>query len=98
MTDHKDDPPCSECTGACCISYDVIVLEPDEVKHFGVPHILIGSDGCQYLEKGRCSIHNERPQVCRNFDCRDVTSNREIRALTGNGFPVNFLNSNNSLQ
>jgi len=52
MTDHKDDPPCSKCIDGCCISYDVILLEPEEVKHFGVPHILIGSDGCQYLEKG----------------------------------------------
>ena len=98
MTDHKDQPPCSECTGGCCISYDVIALEPDEVEHFGVPRILIGSDGCQYLEKGRCSIHNERPQVCRNFDCRDVTSNREIRALIGNGVPANFFNLNKSLK
>lgn len=92
------DPPCGECTGSCCISYDVIALEPNEVEHFGVPHILIGNDGCQYLEKGRCSIHNERPQVCRNFDCRDVTSGREIHALTINGAPVNFLNSNKNLQ
>ena len=92
------DPPCGECTGSCCISYDVIALEPNEVEQFGVPHILIGYDGCQYLEKGRCSIHNKRPQVCRNFDCRDVTSKREIRVLTINGAPVNFLNSNKSLQ
>lgn len=92
------DPPCGECTGSCCISYDIIALEPKEVEHFNVPRILIGIDGCQYLEKSRCSIHNERPQVCRNFDCRDVTSAREIRALTINGAPVNCLNSNKSLQ
>ncbi len=98
MSDHKDHPPCSECTGGCCISYDVIALEPDEVEHVGVPRFLTGSDGCQYLEKGRCSIHNKRTRVCRDFDCRDVTSARVIRALTGNGVPVNFLNSNKSLQ
>jgi Fe-S-cluster containining protein len=87
-----DEPPCDECTGSCCISYDILALESREVEHFGVPHILIGSDGCQYLEKGRCSIHSERPQVCRDFDCRHVTSTREIRALTINGAPVHCLN------
>ena len=93
MTVYKDEPPCTECGGGCCISYDVIPLTPDEVKYFGVPHILIGSDGCQYLEKGRCSIHNERPKGCRSWDCRNVTSPREMRALTGNGVPINFLTS-----
>ncbi len=88
----SDEPPCGECTGSCCISYDIIALEPNEVEHFGVAHILIGSDGCQYLEKGRCSIHSERPQVCRDFDCRNVTSSREIRVLTINGAPVHCLN------
>ena len=97
MTDYKEHPPCSDCNGGCCISYDVIALEPDEVEYFGVPHILIGVDGCQYLEKGRCSIHNERPQVCRDFDCRNVTSEREIRALTGNGVPISFFSSNKTL-
>ena len=97
MTDHKELPPCSECNGGCCMSYDVIALEPDEAEHFSVPRILIGVDGCQYLEKGRCSIHNERPQVCRDFDCRDVTSEREIRALIGSGVPISFLSSNKSL-
>ena len=92
------DPPCGECTGSCCISYDVIALETKEVEYFGVPHFQIGNDGCQYLEKGRCSIHNERPQVCRDFDCRDISSAREIRALTINGALVQFLNSNKSMQ
>ena len=93
MTVYRDDPPCTECSGGCCISYDVIALTPEEVKYFGVPYILIGSDGCQYLEKGRCSIHNERPQRCRDWDCRNVTSSREMRVLTGNGVPINFLTS-----
>ena len=92
------EPPCGECTGSCCISYDIIALDSNEVEHFGVPRILIGSDGCQYLEKGRCSIHSERPQVCRDFDCRDVTSTREIRALTINGASLHFFNMKNSMQ
>ncbi len=85
------EPPCDQCTGSCCISYDVIALEPDEVKRFGVVQILIGMDGCQYLHQGRCTIHTQRPNVCRAFDCRKVTSSREIRALTANGAPVEFL-------
>lgn len=93
MPVYKDEPPCTECNGGCCVSYDIIELTPDEVKHFGVPRILIGMDGCQYLEKGRCSIHNERPQRCRAWDCRNVTSSREMRALTGNGVPLKFLTS-----
>ena len=26
-------------------------------------------DSCIYLEKGKCSIHTERPQACRKFFC-----------------------------
>ena len=49
MTVYKDESPCTESNGGCCVSYDVIELIPDEVKHFGVAKILIGIDGCQFL-------------------------------------------------
>lgn len=26
-------------------------------------------DSCIYLERGKCSIHKKRPEVCRNFFC-----------------------------
>ena len=32
-------------------------------------------DSCIYLKDGKCSIHNERPQVCRKFFC-DSTDER----------------------
>jgi len=27
-------------------------------------------DGCIYLRDGKCSIYNDRPKACRQFDCR----------------------------
>lgn len=73
--------PCGECT-ACCRSNEYIVLQADEVERFdgvvinpdGEPSIQTLPDGrCPYLdeEKG-CTIYDERPQNCRNFDCRTM--------------------------
>lgn len=54
------------------------VLLPHEVAHYqselvhGLPRLAAGAviRECVYLDWDGCKIHDTRPQVCRDFDCR----------------------------
>ncbi len=77
------DVPCAGCVG-CCVSGYVIPLRPrDQVALEKVPdrnlqlrpgigaRILPREDGtCPMQQCGRCSIYADRPQTCRDYDCR----------------------------
>jgi hypothetical protein len=77
------DVPCAGCVG-CCVSGYVIPLRPwDRVALERVPdrhlqlrpgisaRILPRPDGtCPMQECGRCTIYADRPQTCRDYDCR----------------------------
>lgn len=43
-----------------------IVVNYDETK-LKAPYSMSIKGGCQFLKDGACSIHEERPQACRNF-------------------------------
>lgn len=81
----RDDPSCDSCGGKCCAgwSIDVEVGFDD-----GVPGYMVKEDrllgtvmrerngACIALKSGRCSIYENRPDVCRGFkrggkDCLD---------------------------
>lgn len=69
--------PCGGCR-ICCVN-EVVILEPEEEgqyimaphpklpKRFMVAHA--GKD-CIYLGEEGCTIHDRRPKLCRDFDCR----------------------------
>ena len=64
-------PPCDSCSAACCRGLD-IPLEPNEL-HLNHNNGILqqGADGaCSYLVNNKCSIYNDRPKVCKSFDCR----------------------------
>lgn len=77
------DVPCAGCVG-CCVSGYVIPLRPwDRVALETVPdsnlqlrpgisaRILPREDGtCPMQQCGRCTIYADRPQTCRDYDCR----------------------------
>lgn len=77
------DVPCAGCVG-CCVSAYAIPLRPgDRVALEKVPdqylqlrpgsavRMLHRADGtCPMLESGRCTIYADRPQTCRDYDCR----------------------------
>ncbi len=45
--------------------------EFSEIEEYGLNILKKKPDGtCVYLKKGRCSIYENRPQVCRGFFCR----------------------------
>ena len=76
------DVPCGECN-QCCIHLSPL-LTPEEFEsgkyiytltttpNTSLPAFAIPRDknGCYYLKDGKCSIYNDRPKACRQFDCR----------------------------
>lgn len=79
------DPPCTSCSAVCCWQNDhdfAVLLEegedyPDAVDYHGlwgrngkVERVLPYVGGkCVYLKNNRCSIYENRPQGCREFNC-----------------------------
>ena len=78
--------PCGDCTGCCISGYSVQVRPQDERARARIPPELLVSalgqargertmaarlDGtCPMLHGGRCGIYEDRPQTCRDYDCR----------------------------
>jgi Fe-S-cluster containining protein len=78
------DDRCLNCGGICCSSFAAVEISWDEyerLKGLGAkrlqlslygPHKLEIDYGCEFLEGGRCSIYEARPDICRRFYCSDV--------------------------
>jgi Fe-S-cluster containining protein len=82
--------PCGDCTGCCISSYSIQVRPRDErararlpaqllVRAPGFPsgHLTMAphADGvCPMLNAGRCTIYQDRPQTCLDYDCRIFTA------------------------
>ncbi|MEO6078473.1 MAG: YkgJ family cysteine cluster protein [Steroidobacteraceae bacterium] len=77
--------PCGDCVGCCVSSYPIPLRPSDAVAQEQVPeqfllhgphppgHMLMGfrDDGsCPFLFERACSIYRDRPQTCRDYDCR----------------------------
>jgi hypothetical protein len=83
--DRDADVPCGDCVGCCVSSYPILLRLGDKLAREQVPEQrLIGparpgqrwlmgyrDDGsCPFLLEHRCSIYTDRPQTCRDYDCR----------------------------
>ncbi|MDD2580917.1 MAG: YkgJ family cysteine cluster protein [Desulfuromonadaceae bacterium] len=78
------DVRCQECGGVCCRSFAAVEISWEEYKrlqglgarrlHLSIygPHRLEIDYGCEFLAEGRCSIYEERPDICRRFFCTDA--------------------------
>jgi Fe-S-cluster containining protein len=74
---------CRECGGLCCRSFASVQISWDEyqrLKSLGAgrlqlslfgPHRLEIDYDCEFLADGRCSIYEQRPEICRRFVCSD---------------------------
>jgi Fe-S-cluster containining protein len=78
--------PCGECSGCCRSSYFIHVKpeETETLKRIpkallfpapGLPkgNVLMGYNEkgeCPMLIENKCSIYEDRPQTCRDYDCR----------------------------
>lgn len=85
-TDGDVDVPCGECIACCTSFYFIHIGQnekttlariPDELLFPapGLPkgHVLMGYDKdgrCPMLRQGKCSIYENRPLTCRQYDCR----------------------------
>jgi Fe-S-cluster containining protein len=79
--------PCNGCT-LCCKSDAVRLLEGDSPKEYETePHPTIPgalmiahkeNRDCVYLGDKGCSIHDRRPRMCREMDCRTIFYNMKI--------------------
>ena len=75
---------CQNCGGICCSSFAAIELNWDEyerLRKLGAKRLqlsLYGAHrleidyGCEFLDGGRCSIYDERPDICRRFFCSET--------------------------
>ena len=80
------DVPCGDCVGCCVSSYHIPIRPTDRAARDAIPiqylqrvsmrpddPLMLGylDDGlCPMLKQGRCSIYAQRPQTCRDYDCR----------------------------
>lgn len=78
------DVPCNGCVGCCVSSYAIPLRPTDAAALAAVPdrYLRLPRDGrlarmahredgtCPMLEAGRCTIYADRPQTCRDYDCR----------------------------
>lgn len=78
------DVPCNGCT-LCCRNGDLVRLLPgdDHGRYRTMPHPLFaghlalehGADGnCVYLGDHGCTIHDSKPRMCREMDCRRIAA------------------------
>ena len=56
---------CEHCNAYCCNGDGPVFLTDNEMKQLGCNKAL--NTPCKYLNKNKCSIYNERPQMCRDY-------------------------------
>jgi uncharacterized protein len=80
------DVPCGSCTGCCRSSMFIHIKPEEKRALARIPkellfpapglpkgHVLMGHNErgeCPMLIKDKCSIYADRPQTCRDYDCR----------------------------
>ena len=86
---------CQKCGGICCSSFAAINItweKYEQLHKLGAkrlqlstygPHKLEIDYGCDFLEEGRCTIYEERPDICRRFFCSDSESQYTITITNG---------------
>jgi len=91
LVDHpvENDARCRECDGFCCGSFPTVKItwvEFETLKALGARRLsfalngqyrLIIENGCEFQIRGKCSIYDHRPDICRRFICqkKPVTQN-----------------------
>lgn len=83
LLDHSSggDSLCNDCNAACCRSFPAVVItgaEYDQLSLIGATrlqysllgrHKLLIENGCEFLINEKCSIYEQRPDVCQRFMC-----------------------------
>ncbi|MEO6094522.1 MAG: YkgJ family cysteine cluster protein [Fibrobacteria bacterium] len=80
------DVPCGDCRGCCTSAYFIHIGPDETAALARIPkalrfkapgltkgHVLLGYDDkghCPLFKDNACSIYADRPQTCRDYDCR----------------------------
>lgn len=74
--DYEANPPCGDCNACCRSGFDISFT-----PHFdeGREYLFVNgtlpkdSDGvCAHLIDDKCIVYDDRPAVCRRYDCRSL--------------------------
>ena len=84
--DHPADVPCGSCNACCRTFHQIHLRPGEKRARRRLPgeylsvapglppgYLLLGHDetgACPVLTAGRCTIYEDRPLVCRTYDCR----------------------------
>ncbi len=95
--------PCNGCT-RCCKGDAVRILETEdprnwktEVHPIFISKLMLAhkpNRDCRYLGSNGCTIHETKPQMCKDMDCRNIaraytfTQARKLAAKNMLRFPV----------
>ena len=98
--------PCNGCT-LCCLNDAIRILpEDDASKYQTVPHEhFIGhlmldhkpNGECVYLTNNGCGIHDTKPTMCREMDCRRIFKSVKQRNLKRYNIPMRVWNKGKQL-
>lgn len=78
---HMYDVPCAGCTLCCHRDLVRILPHEDVTKYYVKPHPTMRgafvldhkpNGDCIYLGDGGCTRHSDKPQMCREMDCRMI--------------------------
>ena len=74
---------CRECNADCCRSFPAVNItwsEYNKLRDLGATRLyfslsgrckLIIENGCEFLLNARCSIYDDRPDICKRFLCTE---------------------------
>lgn len=60
---------CRQCGGCCRALFPVELVDSEDIERFGKEALEYKDGGCEYLEGNKCSIHETKPKVCKEFYC-----------------------------
>jgi Fe-S-cluster containining protein len=98
--------PCNGCT-LCCKGDAIRILPQDDpLKYQTVPHerfpghLMLDhkpNGDCIYLTPEGCAIHDDKPQMCKELDCRILARKFKRKDLERFSLPVRVWNKGRSL-
>ncbi len=72
---------CGSCRECCKGPRELLITETgySSYEKDGMTYLATQKNGdCVYLFEGGCSIYEDRPQACQDFDCREYLDNPNL--------------------
>ena len=74
--EYEANPPCGDCTACCRSGFDIsFTPHADEGREYLFVNGVLPKtqDGvCAHLIDGKCVVYDDRPAICRRYDCRTL--------------------------